>query len=75
MLFLPGKHQHFICQNIFIGDPYVGFKLIILIGSGMRFIRTGAMYTSRTVLPFTSQRVASKGTSGRVYILEAASII
>ena len=41
MLFLPGKHQHFICQNIFIGDPYVGFKLIILIGSGVRFIRTG----------------------------------
>ena len=40
MFFLPGKHQHFICQNIFIGDPYVGFKLIILIGSGMRFIRT-----------------------------------
>ena len=39
MFFLPGKHQHFICQYIFIGDPYIGFKLIILIGSGMRFIR------------------------------------
>ena len=29
----------------FIGDPYVGFKLIILIGSGMRFIRTGGRCT------------------------------
>ena len=75
MLFLPGKHQHFICQNIFIGDPYVGFKLIILIGSGMRFIRTGGDVHLKNLLPFTSQRVASKGTSGRVYILEAASII
>ena len=65
MLFLPGKHQHFICQNIFIGDPYVGFKLIILIGSGMRFIRTGGDVVfqsfTETSLNFTFTFFSVKG--------------
>ena len=75
MLFLPGKHQHFICQNIFIGDPYVGFKLIILIGSGMRFIRTGGDVHLKNRFAVHLPACRLKGTSGRVYILEAASII